>query len=562
MAKRPFMSWLFGHEPEEDEAEDLAEEARPGPEPPSPAEEPDPRLRFPPEHAWSKLWSLYRGEGAAPAPALELLLPGGERLPPPEEKQELMRLQLTVNATANQRLKKTVPKTREAPVPDLDAQVVCFVTVSQLAAWVLVYPPVGEGGELEDRMLDKALRDAGIRYGVDEDALDRIAQEEDQYLRLFPVAVGEGPVHGKDGYVVDLFPRKVEQKFAVDDYGRLDYSTLNLVQNVAEGDVICRIIPPVEGVPGRTVLDKELPARAGRAASPVNGRNTKMSEDGRTLVATQSGHVEFTGRSFQVKPVLEIEGDVDYSVGNINFVGDVHIQGDVHSGFSVRAMGSITVDGVVEACSIEAGGDLTVAKGIAGNDQAVIRAQRSIFTKYIESSCVYARTSLQTECIMGCDVYSDGVVEVRAGRATIVGGRVWAAQEVSAGTVGSLAESRTEIELGGLPCEEFEREVLIREIAEIEADLEKTELQPDSAAKLGHLSKTRVKLTISRNKLEQVDRDLEELRKDAEGQARGRLTCDVAYRGTRVTIGGVTRRVRQETRPCNATLVDGEIAFS
>ena len=70
---------------------------------------------------------------------------------------------------------------------------------------------------------------------------------------------------------------------------------------------------------------------------------------------------------------MEIDGNVDYAVGSINYVGDVHVHGDVLSGFSIQAMGDITVDGVVEACTIEAGGDLVVAKGIAGSDQAIIR---------------------------------------------------------------------------------------------------------------------------------------------------------------------------------------------
>ena len=43
-----------------------------------------------------------------------------------------------------------------------------------------------------------------------------------------------------------------------------------------------------------------------------------------TLIASMAGHVEFTGRSFQVKPVLDIQGDVDFSTGDINFIGDIN----------------------------------------------------------------------------------------------------------------------------------------------------------------------------------------------------------------------------------------------
>lgn len=559
MIKIPFISGLLGREPQEKEPEPPEQVGVPKPEP---KPEPDPVLPVPPEHALNKLWSLHREQGGASLPPLLRLWEAGEDIPPGAEGPERPRIQMVVTLSANQRLAQAKPRKEGEAPPALPAQASVFVAGNQLTAWMLIYPPVGEGAPPDRNMLAKALEDAGVCYGVDKKLLDRLPGRPDCCFRLFTIARGTAPVHGKDGYVVDLFPRKAERKFATDDYGQVDYNNLNLVHNVAQGDVICRMIAPTPGVPGTTVQGKELPARDGRSASIPAGRNTQPTEDGSALLASQSGHVEFTGRSFQVKPVMDIEGNVDYSVGNINFVGDVHIHGDVLSGFSVRAMGSVTVDGVVEACSIEAGGDVTVVKGIVGNEQAVIRAQRSIFAKYLENSCVYARDSLQADCIVNCEVYSDGVVQVRTGRGTIIGGRVWAAQEVSAGIVGTQSEVPTAICLGGLPCEEFERDVLAREIAEYEARLEKLEKQPDSATKLSMLSKTRVKLSISRNKLEQVDRDLKELQEQLEERRSGRLQCDVAYGGTEVTISGVSQLLRQEIRPCNASLSDGELTFT
>ena len=84
---------------------------------------------------------------------------------------------------------------------------------------------------------------------------------------------------------------------------------------------------------------------------------------------------------------------MDFSTGDINFLGDVCIHGDICSGFTVRAIGNITVGGVVEACTVEAGGDLVVSGGVQGDNQAVIRAQRNIFAKFIENSCVYVKDS-------------------------------------------------------------------------------------------------------------------------------------------------------------------------
>lgn len=567
MAKFPFLSHLFKDEPKQE-----APAPAPAPEPvpePAAAPPPEPILRLPPEHALNQLWALRRRQkGVCPAPLLRLYEPGDPLpLTAAEERQELLRLQMQVNASANRRLELAVPKAGKdlqtpPPPPSLDALPVVILSSSQLTAWVLVYPPVGEGAELTRGMLVTALRDADVCWGVDEELLDRLPKDANRYFRLFQAARGRPVVHGRDGYVVDLFRRKIEHKFAVDDYGQLDYSSLNLVQNVAQGDVICRIIPPAEGTPGQTVLGRELPPKAGRKAAPPLGRNTQLSEDGSALLAAVSGHVEFTNRGFQVKPVLEIEGNVDYSVGNISFVGDIHIHGDVLSGFSVRAMGSVIVDGVVEACRIESGGDLTVVKGIVGNDEAVIRSQRSIYTNYLESSCVYAKDILQADCIVNCEVFSGCAVLANGGRGTIIGGRIWAAQEVSAKVVGAPAETPTVICLGGQPCEEFERSRLSRKIAQYEGEIKKLELQPDSAAKLSMLSKARVKLTINRNRLGQVDQTLSAAAAPSAEEAGRSLSCELAYRGTEITIDGVTQRLRHELRPCHAALVQGELVFT
>ena len=179
------------------------------------------------------------------------------------------------------------------------------------------------------------------------------------------------------------------------------------------------------------------------------GKNTEISEDGTQLVASIAGSVDFTGNVFQVKPVLEVPGDVDFSTGNINFLGDVNIRGNVLSGFTVRAMGNVRVEGVVEAgSSVEAGQghvpaalggdllvqdraarlplggldeaadllppvhvvDLVVVKGILGDGTTTVQCQRSVFSKYVENATISVRETLQTDCIIGSHVYCGGEV--------------------------------------------------------------------------------------------------------------------------------------------------------
>ena len=572
--KRSFFSRLFGSSSAQEEtAEESAEEQRQVlPEEPPPLPD-NSFLEIPPDHIINRLVSLRTEQaGSAPPPEFHMMA-DGELLPRAELDRELERLKRSITTTAGKRLEKALPRVRPAadpeaepePGPVLDAQAVVFIPYNQLTAWLYVYPPVGGGAELNRGIISQALDEAGVHYGVDNALLDGLPDKEARYFRLYLAASGIAPAHGKDGSIVDLFPRKVEREYKVDEKGQVDYTTLNIVQNVEAGAVICRIIPPTEGVDGHSVTDQVLTAKNGRAASAPRGRNTTISEDGTALVATRAGHVEFTGRTFEIKPMLEIGGNVACSTGNINFLGDVHIHGDVCSGFTVRAMGSITVDGVVEASSVEAGGDLIVAKGVQGNEQAVIRSQRNIFVKYLENCSVYARGNLQADCIINCEVYSDGVVQVRSGRGTIIGGRICAAREVSASTIGSKSELFTTINLGGSPCEDFERELLEKELKELMAELDRVMLQPESPDKLRQLSTLRMKISVNRNKQNLFEKNAEK-EKGGEGQEEapktGRLQFSIAYPGTEIVIGDAVLRLNHETWESTASLVDGEVRIS
>ena len=70
-------------------------------------------------------------------------------------------------------------------------------------------------------------------------------------------------------------------------WARVDYTALNLIHNVKQGQEICRLIKPTEGEPGRTVLDTEIPAKSGKSVPLPKGRNTEISEDGTLLVASR-----------------------------------------------------------------------------------------------------------------------------------------------------------------------------------------------------------------------------------------------------------------------------------
>ncbi|MCI9027733.1 MAG: DUF342 domain-containing protein [Lawsonibacter sp.] len=526
-------------------------------------------LELPAEHPINRLYDQRRKEhGYLPSPRICLDEDGV--LPEEMVLKERNRLQTILKgaclarmkeARGKDQVKKKKEEAQEGP-PVLEAKPFFFLSADKLFAWMIVFPPVGEGAELTRELIYQAMITQGISYGVNTKLVDRLPRDDRRYFTLFLVAKGKPAFDGKNGNIVDNFPRVIERILEVDEYDQVDYTALNLIRNVKQGQEICRLIKPTEGEPGRTVLDQEVPAKSGKSVPLPQGKNTEISEDGLSLLASIAGHVEFSGRSFQVKPVMDIPGNVDFSTGNITFLGDVNVHGDVLSGFSVRAMGNIHVDGAIEAgCTVEAGGDLVVVKGILGDGSTVVRAQRCVFSKYVENSTIYVRENLQTDCIINGNVYCDGEVQVRSGRGCIMGGRVWAAKLVSAQSVGSQSECKTAIALGGLPCTNFEREVVAQELRELEIEMEKLEAQLDSPVKASLLGKLRMKLSVSELKLRQMEDDLMDIKLELNEKNDGRLECGIAYPGTELTFGDEVLRLRQESRQCIAKLLYGEIVL-
>ncbi len=521
------------------------------------------------EHPLYRLYDI-RTDKSRNTPPPELVMKGCDDLTEDQLRKELMRFRIEMTKAADFRLKDVLPKITEGESeeeesetphlePSMDAFPFIYVSSDRMYAWVLVFPPTGWGKELTKELIFEALEKKKVSYGLVQETFDSLPDDYNRYFHLFLIAKGSKPANGDNGYLVDYFLRHVERLPEMDEFGNVNYMSLGAEQNVKKGDLICEAIPPTEGIAGRTVLNQELRCKNGKSVSIPKGKNTQVSEDGNKLIASIDGRVEFSGRYFSVKPLLEIPGNVDYSTGNINFIGDVLIHGDVCSGFSVKAMGDIKVDGVIESCEIEAGGDLIVVKGIVGNMETIVRSQHNIYSKYLVNSIVHARQNVHTDSIRYSNVYSDGEVQVCSGRGLIVGGQIRAAQGIEAKIVGSVYESPTSVFLGGQPYANFEKQLLSRNIKEMKDEMEKLERQPDSPYKSKQMSKLRLELSVSGMKLNKFDRDKERMEEEGEELKNCRLRCGTAHPRVSITIEDETVILDRTYNSCNARLVEGEI---
>lgn len=451
---------------------------------------------------------------------------------------------------------------------NVDAEAIIYVSKNRMAAWAFILPPYGEGKSLSRSQLDKTLEENSVCEGIDGEALDRIVEER-PYFRLVLIARGTPAVPGEDGYVIENFAKEREKSFAMDDRGKLDYKTQNSIQGVREGEVLCQIVAPTQGTDGVNIQGDVLKAKAGKEAKVLVGRNTELNEDKTQLVSKMDGQLKFQGGRFNVDPQLDVSGDVNYDVGNIDFYGDVRITGDVREGFTVRSAGSVIVDGLVEAATIEADGDVIIQNGIAGDERAVIRAGGTVKAAYMESCTVYAGKEVYANNIIGSYIYCDEKIIVKSGRGTIIGGRHVAGKKIEATTIGCRAERPTELVVGETPNIQKKKEDLQAFIEKTGKELEEMDRNIKYlAGTAGNHAERRQKMeellmhrTILLDQFEKSQKELEEITQKGEGSVKGRIIADTVYGPTHVRIRDYTYIIQDEIGNANIHVEENEIVL-
>ena len=282
-----------------------------------------------------------------------------------------------------------------------------------------------------------------------------------------------------------------------------------------------------------------------------------------------------------VENILAIHGDVDYSVGNIEFTGDVAISGDVLSGFKVQTHGDIRIKGVVEASEIiSLEGSVFIGRGIVGQEKARILAKKDIRADFINEAFIEAGHDVEVgEYIMNSVVNSENDVRAVDGRGSIIGGKTYAEKSIEAKVIGSSNNIRTEIRVGGKVEKELYEKMLIlerdeenlkkaqntiqKEIKFIEVLKKKLPKFPEKKAK--ELKDLITKLKKVDEKLDEVLKKKEELGKDMTSNVKEenrRIIATTIHRGVLLGIDNSRFLTEYTYKYCNIHSKEGEMKFN
>ncbi|HPB65888.1 MAG TPA: FapA family protein, partial [Spirochaetales bacterium] len=273
--------------------------------------------------------------------------------------------------------------------PAADALLTVDIGSQEMEARVIITPPQPGGCDLSKDVILAYLRNNKVVFGVIEEALQGL-EDAPRYKEPVLVAQGQRAVNGDDARIQFLFETDRTKLNLEEKNGKVDYKELHLVQNVVEGQALAKKVQAKQGVPGRTVTGKLLPAKNGKDLPLPLGKNVHESDDGLTVIADVNGEATYINSKINVETVYTINGDVDLKTGNQFFLGTIVVVGNVEDGFSVKATGNIEVRGNVGKAEISAEGDVIVHQGITGKGAGVITAGKNVWAKFIENAQLYA----------------------------------------------------------------------------------------------------------------------------------------------------------------------------
>ena len=386
-------------------------------------------------------------------------------------------------------------------VPAGDAVFAVDIAKDEMNATITASPPTSSGSEISMDAILQKLRIQGVVAGILE---DKIIEFVDNPVYNIPVEVAKAipPQDGNDAYIdykVETDHSKLRLKEA--DNGQVDFKQLNLIENVVEGQVLAVKVLPQQGKGGKTIMGRYLEAKNGKDMNIPLGQNVKIGDDGLSIVATCNGEVLLQGDKLSVEPVREEKG-VNIKTGHITFMGTVIVRGNVEDGFNIKADGNVEVYGTVGNCRIEAGGDIVISQGVSGRHEGYISTPKTLWAHHVENVKIEAGEYVViTDSIVNSEVTAMKKIVLKGKRAQIVGGHLFATEEITAKNLGSPAGgTETVLEVGIDPKAKKRMQELQEMQAKLVSELEEVELN------IAHLEEQRkIRRSLPKDKEENLN---------------------------------------------------------
>ena len=404
-----------------------------------------------------------------------------------------------------------------------DAQLEIRVTPDKLQATAHLVTAWG-GKNIGKQLIVGALEELNINKGVKKASLIKLCSES---LSAAPggeiemiLAEGLSPEPGiptQFNYLVTPLQDRVLVPQERDD-GSVDMHDMGEIEMVNPGDKLLMRTPSKAGADGFNIEGEVLPSIKPNDIEFVIEEGVEISEDDPLLlVANKMGVPLRITNGIIVTEVLPLD-EVNLASGNIDFDGTVIVKHNVAKGMLVKATKAVVVGGTVESATIEAGGNISVAKGVIGSEQNVdnreldvesltarLIAGESIKVQFAQFSCLEANENVEaTSQLLHCHAIAKNSVlvgERGQKKPKLVGGVIEAHHHVAAGTIGTPAGSKITICLSGkinelhaeltkIAKEKADKELFLEDLVYASKRMQLRKMVPELKEKQDRLVKT------------------------------------------------------------------------
>lgn len=329
----------------------------------------------------------------------------------------------------------------------IDAMPIIEVLNNMEATIKVTKPKRGRDATVED--IVRLCNEKGIVYGIRKKAINTIIQEK-IYDQKVILAKGKDVIHGKDASISYSFQteKKALPNVKDNESKNVDFKELGWISNIAADEILATKISAIPGADGIDIYGKPVVAKEPKDININGGKNTYVTEDGLYLKSKIDGQIIQKGKSISVEPMLTINGNVDYSTGNIDFLGTVIVKGNVATGFSVKSGKDIYIEGLVEDSELIAQGQIVVSNGILGNEEFVntIYAKEAIKAQFIQHMKIKTEGSVEVnKHILHSHVEAKDKIICIAGTGKIIGGEVKSQSGIECNIAGGPFETPTKL---------------------------------------------------------------------------------------------------------------------
>ncbi|MFT5726509.1 MAG: hypothetical protein ACI8PB_000630 [Desulforhopalus sp.] len=271
----------------------------------------------------------------------------------------------------------TINKVRKGNEIVVSIEITRIVNIAddKMLATLTLYPPIEGIPEISFNDILAICNEHEMCCGIDEVIIRETIRQVYQFKQSkvnIPIARGLLPVNGNDAYLrfeveIGPLPGKILQD------GSIDWRERKMFVGIDKDELIATKVPLTQGTPGTDIHSLPILQKPGKDIKVKVAGDVQYNEESRQILAICSGVLSIVnGTDVKVSAKQTIDGDVDFSVGNIESNDGLEIKGDVKPGFTVSCKGDLSIGGNIQNAIIHARGNSKIASGLMGEHSSLL----------------------------------------------------------------------------------------------------------------------------------------------------------------------------------------------